>query len=149
MRPKPEKKCIDTIYALLARREHSRYELTRKLQQREWCKEAEIQDLLDKFEAENLLSDERYTKMLVRSSLQRGYGRLKIRNKLRETGVSSALIHECLDAAEIDWYSLIHEVRLKKCGVHLPQDLAELAKLNRFLMSRGFDAELIRAELNI
>ncbi len=146
---KPARKCIETVYALLARREHSRQEMVFKLRQREWCDETEIDDLLDRFESENLLSDERYAEMAVRSGLQRGYGRIKIRNKLRTSGVSTSLITTYLDKANIDWWKLIHEVRLKKCGEHLPKDFAERAKLNRFLASRGFDTELIRQELDL
>ncbi len=149
MAAKYERKCKDTVYALLARREHSRQEMYWKLRQREWCDEDEIVDLLDKFESSDLLSDERYAEMAVRSGLQRGHGRIKIRNKLREAGVSSSLITRYLDKANIDWWQHIHEVRLKKIGEHLPKDLADRAKLNRFLASRGFDSEHIRAELDL
>ncbi len=148
MATKYERKCIDTVYALLARREHSRQEMVRKLRQREWCDEAEINDLLDRFESEDLLSNERYTEMRIRSGLQRGYGRLKIISGLRENGISSSLINSYLNKADIDWYVRIHEVRLKKCGEQLPRDFAERAKLQRFLASRGFDTELIHQELN-
>lgn len=149
MAVKYERRCIDTVYALLARREHSRQQMHWKLRQREWCDEAEIDDLLDRFESSDLLSDERYAEMAVRAGLQRGYGRLKIRHKLREAGVSSSLINNYLEMANINWWQQIHEVRLKKCGEHLPTDMADKAKLNRFLASRGFDAEIIRAELEL
>jgi len=149
MARKYERKCIETVYALLARREHSRQEMHWKLRQREWCEEAEIIDLLDKFQKDNLLSDERYAEMAVRAGLQRGHGRIKIRNKLRESGVSGSLISQYLDNAKIDWRQHIHEVRLKKIGEHVPKDINDRAKLNRFLASRGFDIEYIKQELEL
>ncbi len=148
MKPKYERKCIDTVYALLARREHSRLEMVRKLRQREWCDDAEIDNLLDRFESKDLLSNDRYTEMSIRSGLQRGYGRLKIISKLRGNGITNELINRYLDKTDIDWYAHIHEVRLKKCGEQLPGDIAERAKLQRFLASRGFDTGLIHQELN-
>ncbi len=141
--------CLDVAYGLLARREHSRKELHWKLQQRENCADTDIDALLDALEADNLLSDERYAEAVVHAGLQRGHGRLKIRNKLRETGVSGLLVERYLDQADINWYEQIHQVRLKKVGEHLPVEYAARAKLSRFLASRGFETELIREELDL
>lgn len=146
---KTARSCIDIAYSLLSRREHSRSELYRKLRSRNDCDEDDIDNLLDELENENLLSDERYTEMAVRSGLQRGHGRLKIRHKLRENGIASSLVTIYLDQADIDWYAHIHDVRLRKIGEELPQDYKERAKLSRFLAGRGFETEMIRAELDL
>ncbi len=146
---KSERRCIDTAYSVLAVREHSRQELYWKLRRREWCDDAEINGLLDALEADNILSDDRYAESLVRSSLCRGHGRLKIRHKLLETGVATSLIQKHLEDVDINWYSQIHDVRIKKYGEILPNELADKAKLSRFLAGRGFEAELIRKELEL
>lgn len=146
---KTKRRCVDTAYSVLAVREHSRQELYWKLKRREWCDDAEIDDLLDALEANNILSDDRYAESFVRFSLYRGHGRMKIRHKLRETGVSNSLIQKHLEDADINWYSQIHDVRIKKYGDTLPQDYADKAKLARFLAGRGFEAELIRQELEL
>ncbi len=147
--PEGKRTCQDAAYALLARREHSRKELAWKLRQRSCCENTDLAVLLDKLEAERALSDERFAEAVVYSGLQRGHGRLKIRNKLRETGVAASLIAYYLDQADIDWHVQIHQVRLKKWGVHLPQHDRDRARLSRFLASRGFETELIRTELDL
>ena len=146
---KTERRCIDAAYSVLAVREHSRQELYWKLRRREWCDEAEINGLLDALEADNILSDDRYAESLVRSSLSRGHGRIKIRYKLFATGVATSLIQKHLEDVDINWYSQIHDVRIKKCGETLPNELADKAKLSRFLAGRGFEAEFIRQELEL
>lgn len=146
---KAERRCLDTAYSMLAIREHSRQELYWKLRKRSWCDEPEIDDLLDALEENNILSDERYTESLIRSRLSLGQGRLKIKQRLQESGVSSSLIVQYLDQANINWYTLIHQVRVKKCGEKLPIEFLDKAKLSRFLASRGFEAELIREELEL
>lgn len=140
--------CLDVAYSLLARREHSRKELYRKLSQRENCADISIHALLDKLEAENLLSVERYAEAVVHSGLQRGYGRLKILKKLRENDIPGALIDRYLNQADINWHEQIHQVRVKKVGECISDDYAERARLSRFLASRGFETELIREELD-
>ena len=146
---KTKRRCIDTAYSVLAVREHSRQELYWKLRRREWCDEAEIDDLLDALETDNILSDDRYAESLVRLSLYRGHGRLKIRHKLHEAGVATSLIQKHLEDADINWYSQIHDVRIKKCGETLPKEFADKAKLSRFLAWRGFETELIRQEIEL
>lgn len=146
---KTKRRCIDAAYSVLAVREHSRQELYWKLRRREWCDEAEIDDLLDALETDNILSDDRYAESLVRFSLYRGHGRIKIRHKLRESGVTTSLIQKYLEDADINWYSQIHEVRIKKCGETLPKEFADKAKLSRFLAGRGFEVELICQEIEL
>jgi SOS response regulatory protein OraA/RecX len=75
---------------LLARREHARTELGRKLSQRGFS-ESLVGEVLDALEAENLLSDRRFTESFVEQRMARGQGPLKIRHELRERGISAEL----------------------------------------------------------
>jgi regulatory protein len=73
---------------LLARREHSRAELVRKLAAR--GAPAELADeVLDSLAARRLQSDERYAESLVTSRIGRGQGPVRIRRELAERGVGA------------------------------------------------------------
>ena len=71
---------------LLARREHGRVELTRKLRQR--GAEAElIETALDRLTEEGLLSEARYLESFVSYRARSGYGTLRIREELSQRGL--------------------------------------------------------------
>jgi regulatory protein len=125
---------------LLARREHSRAELARKLAPH--GEADELAALLDDLERENLLSNARYAEMLAHARSGR-HGSLRLKADLREKGVAAAVIESTLaDARETD-LETARAIWLKKFG-QLPRDAAERAKQMRFLASRGFPAEVVR-----
>ena len=140
--------CQSVALGLLARREHARFELARKLRLREVCTDDEIESILDALESKDYLSNERYTEMIVRSGLNKGYGRYKIHNILRQNQVANSLIDRYLNSDDINWYEQIHKVCMKKCAGKLPHDYNERAKLARFLQGRGFEQDLIQLEMN-
>lgn len=143
---KSQRRCLDVAYSLLARREHSRHELYNKLKQRDNCAEDDIDELLDLLAADNIQSDERFVESMVRSAINKGQGPVKIRYKLREHGVSSHLITEYLDNADVDWMDVLHQARCKRFGDAKPADYPTQAKQSRFLATRGFSAEMINQE---
>lgn len=142
-----QQKCADLAYGLLVRREHSRQELYWKLKQRLPCKQVDLDGLLDQLEAENYLSDKRYTEAAVRYDITKGYGPAKIAYRLREKGVNEVYIQRYLYAQDIDWVLLITTVRQKRFGVEIPRAIKERAKQSRFLAGRGFTTDMIRTEL--
>ena len=80
---------------LLARREHGRVELTRKLRQR--GAPAELIDCaLDRLAEEGLLSESRYLDSFVSSKARSGYGPLRIREELAQRGLPRAAIEQAL-----------------------------------------------------
>lgn len=127
----------------LARREYSRAELARKL--------ASIADevdggdviaaVLDRLEAERLLSDARYAEMLGHSRAGR-HGSLRLRQDLRQSGVSEQ--DSAMPLAEAQAMDLEHcrSVWQKKFG-DLPVDLKDRARQTRFLLSRGFPGRIV------
>ncbi len=132
----------------LARREHSRKELERKLAQ--GCADSDlIDELLSKLAEEGLQSDERFTESFVHHRYQKGHGPQKIRNELSQKGVKSWLVDEYLSNPKLDWYSLCSEIRQKKFGIDRPKDIKDKAKQSRFLYSRGFDSEMIMYALEM
>ena len=129
---------------LLARREHSVKELLRKLCER--YEETElIADVVRQLSEDNLVSDSRFAEMYIRSRIGRQFGPVKIKNDLRERGVSEDKIRFALNEANQNWLQLIQELSEKKYGKTLPSEAKETAKRMRFFHSRGFDTDCIRS----
>src|SRR3546814_21124082 len=83
---------------LLARREHGRVELARKLRQRGAPPEL-IEQALDRLCEQGLLSESRYLESFVRSRANAGYGPLRIREELAQRGLARADIEQIGRAA--------------------------------------------------
>ncbi|HEX7971102.1 MAG TPA: recombination regulator RecX [Thiobacillus sp.] len=131
----------ERVLRLLARREHSRFELVRKLEQAGFAA-GDIAPLLDEFEDKNWLSDRRFTESYVADHRARA-GSVKLAYDLRQRGVSDAIIEVVLSGNRDSELERAREVWLKKFG-SLPTDAAEKARQMRFLQSRGFTSEVIR-----
>ena len=130
----------------LARREYCEKELTRKLMIRGASLESARQ-AVDELRARDMINDARFAQALVRVRMSRGYGPIKIKDELRQKGVSSDLIESSLDF-EIDvWRDQIAGVLERKYKNAPPADYAEWAKRARFLRSRGYSTTQIREAL--
>lgn len=136
---------------LLARREHSAFELRQKLHLREFDVdevEAAIERLLEK----GYLSDERFAQSTCRYRVNRGYGWRYIANELKQKGVCSTIIQQLQNNCEIDWYLQAELAYNKRFGESRlegsPPTQKEQAKKIRFLQYRGFSADEIFAVVN-
>ena len=127
----------------LARREHARAELARKLAPHAESAE-QLGALLDDLAARRLLSDERYAEMRVNARSAR-YGNARLAHELRTQGVADELVAEALAAGD-DELTRARAAWRRKFGAP-PADATERAKQMRFLMSRGFAGETIRRVL--
>lgn len=124
----------------LARREHSRAELARKLAPH--AEADEIEALLDQLEREQLLSNTRYVEMLAHARAGK-HGSLRLKADLRDKGVTEGDMHEALATAREQDLDAARMVWLKKFGA-APANAAERARQYRFLASRGFPMDVIR-----
>ena len=140
--------CSRSAVELLARREHSRRELTRKLGTRGFADDI-IAGVLDDLERSGALADERFTDTFVRSRVSKGQGPQRNRAELAQRGIGSAAADEVLRGGEVDWLQTIRAARRKRFGPELPRDYAERARQARFLQYRGFSSEQIRAALEL
>jgi regulatory protein len=131
---------------LLARREHSRQELTRKLRRRGFEAE-QVATVVDRLAERGWLSDCRFAEQYVRERIARGFGPLRIRSELRDRGVSGEAAATVLQEQAEDWRAEAERARRKRFGDELPRDLRERARQARFLQYRGFSADHIRAVL--
>ena len=126
---------------LLARREHGRVELSRKLRLR--GAPAELVDpALDRLAEEGLLSDARYLESFIRMRANAGYGPVRIREELAQRGLAREAIEQALRGSGFDWNAQLYEVWLRKFG-ELPGDQRERARQGRFLSYRGYSMEMI------
>jgi len=127
---------------LLARREHSRAELGRKLAAHA-NPEDDIESLLGDLSRRKLLSDERYAESRAHS-LSRKFGAARIAHELRAKGLDKGLAEQASGAARATEVERAREVWRRKFRV-APQTREERAKQMRFLQSRGFSFDAIRA----
>jgi len=126
---------------LLARREHSRAELSRKLAQHADSPEA-LERLLDELTQKRQLSDERYAEARARQ-LARKYGAARIVDDLRAKGVAEETAAGVAAGARADELERARAILARK----YPSPAAtpeERARRARFLQSRGFSHEVIR-----
>lgn len=137
---------------MLARREYSRAELRQRLSM--WVGEASwpsdqteapdsaIERMLDDLAARGYLSDERYASQRVRQAEARWSNR-RVANELRTKGVPEAIIDAALAQTTAEPVRAF-AVWQRKYGGSPPADEREYAKQARFLVGRGFPADLIR-----
>jgi regulatory protein len=120
---------------LLARREHSRDELRRKLA----AKAAEGDDIdgvLDDLARRGWLSDARYAEQSIRANARR-FGPLKLAQHLRQRGVDEDTIAAGFRAAGEHGESSLEGVWKSRFKAP-PADEREHARQVRFLQARGF-----------
>ncbi|MFP3518157.1 recombination regulator RecX [Pseudomonas sp. SIMBA_077] len=127
---------------LLARREHGRVELTRKLLQRGACQDM-IDTALDRLTQEGLLSESRYLESYINYRAGSGYGPLRIREELSQRGLSRVDIEEALRESGFNWQEQLQDTWRRKFAGKLPKDAKERARQGRFLSYRGYTLEMI------
>ena len=126
---------------LLARREHSRFEMTRKLELAGFFPE-DIAPLLDEFEQKNWLSDRRFAESWVADHRAKA-GSVKLAYDLRQRGVADSIVEAVLSENRDSELERACEVWLKKFGT--PSiDATEKARQMRFMQNRGFSQDTIR-----
>ena len=123
----------------LVRREHSRDELARKLAP--YAESTEIlEGVLRELESNKQLSNERFAEVRA-NMLARRYGAAKIRHDLKQKGVEAALVERVTTAGELERARAILQRKYREPAA----TREECAKRARFLQSRGFSYDTIRA----
>ncbi|HRE13219.1 MAG TPA: recombination regulator RecX [Usitatibacteraceae bacterium] len=129
---------------LLARREHSRAELRRKLAPHAG-EDFDLDPLLDDFTKRGWLSEERFVEQTVRVKARK-YGPLKIAHHLREKGIDAQGVEKGLAQAKAEEGEALASAWRARFG-RAPRDEVERAKQVRFLQQRGFSLGPIMAFL--
>ena len=126
---------------LLARREHTRAELVRKLAA--LGTREEIDSVITELQASNLQSDSRAAESYVRSHSAR-LGASRLRQDLKTRGVAGELIEAQLDRGVLpDELERARTVWARKFSA-APSDARDWARQARFLQGRGFASDVIR-----
>jgi regulatory protein len=131
---------------LLSRREHSRFELEKKLAPFADSQE-ELAQVLDELSKTGWQSDERYTQGWVhrKASL---HGGARIAQDLRQSGIAAHQIAEAQEELKLTELPRAKAVWQKKFAqAPQPGDRAEYARQGRFLLSRGFSSDIVRKVL--
>lgn len=131
---------------LLARREHSRLELSLKLRQRRFESDL-IEEVLDEYEKQGWLDDHRFADVYARQRMDIGYGPLRILGELQQRGIHHT--PECLEAMSDEaWSALAIRLRERRFGLSdLDEDWDEKVRQARFLNRRGFSAAQVERAL--
>jgi regulatory protein len=131
----------------LARREHSRAELERKLAPHaedgpDASAQAQIAAALDELAARDLLSEARVAESVLNAQGAR-YGSRRLRQTLQAKGLDSELVAATLQQARATELDRAREVWRRRFGTP-PADAAERGRQMRFLAGRGFDGDVIQ-----
>ena len=145
MRQVVEKSLRARALDALARREHTRLELLRKLSAHSEDLE-QINQLLDDLQTRGWLSDARYAEQRAHARQSR-YGSRKIGYELREQGVSETLIAETLSSLKTTEVERARSIWQKKFAAPATTP-KERNQQMRFLQSRGFDLDVIYRVIN-
>jgi len=130
----------------LAKREHSCYELDKKLKERfPEFDHGLIEGVLTRLQNDGQLSDQRFTESYIRMRWRKGFGPQRIARELQERGISELMVAPELANEQYDWYLLAVEVRLRKFGAGEPVDFKSRMKQQSFLYYRGFETEQIQS----
>jgi regulatory protein len=127
----------------LARREHSRAELSRKLAPHAESAEALV-FLLDELEKRKQLSDERYAEVRAHW-MARKYGAAKIRQDLKAKGVAEEVAARVSTDGELERARGILARKYRDAAT----TAEEKARRMRFLQGRGFSFDTIRGALAV
>jgi regulatory protein len=144
---KQERSIRNTAFDILARREHTRLELTRKLKAKEFSGN-EIEEILEVLSKEGLQSDERYAESYVHMRRKRGYGPLKIKLELQQRGIPPELVDKHVEFNDEVWLKTACQAYKKKFAGKVLDTANERAKRMRFLQSRGFTGDIIQKTFN-
>ncbi|MGI4811996.1 MAG: recombination regulator RecX [Janthinobacterium lividum] len=140
-RRRPGKSLFARALGYLSRREYSRAELAGKLAPHV-VEGDSIDALLDRLEAENWLSNSRFTDSLVHRRASR-FGAARIVMELKRHSVDQTLIETVQDQLRESEGHRAKAVWERKFGGELPRSPEEYAKQSRFLASRGFSGQAI------
>ena len=124
----------------LARREHSRAELRRKLAPHAESPE-ELDALLADLIQRRLLSESRFAEARAHV-LARKFGAARIEHDLRAKGISDEAAASAAREARITEFDRALDIWRRKFGAQA-SDLKQRARQARFLLARGFSTEVI------
>ncbi|MDG1644933.1 recombination regulator RecX [Klebsiella huaxiensis] len=144
---------LDRAIRILAMRDHSEQELRRKLAAPVMSKNGpealdvtpeEVDKVVEWCIDNRYLDDDRFVRQFIASRSRKGYGPARVRQELKQKGISRETIESSMRECEIDWALLAREQAQRKYGEPLPTAFSEKVKIQRFLLYRGYLMEDIQ-----
>ena len=126
---------------LLSQREHSRRELERKLAEHE-TEPGQLAKALDELQARGFISEERVVESVIHRRAAK-LGTARVKQELQAKGLSTEAMTEALEQLRGTELERAREVWARKFGEPATEP-KERARQMRFLISRGFAAEVVR-----
>lgn len=126
---------------LLSQREHSRQELERKLAGHE-TEPGQLAKALDELQARGFISEARVIESVIHRRADK-LGTSRVRQELAAKGLSGEAVAQALEGLRETELARAREVWTRKFG-EPARDPKEKARQVRFLVSRGFAAEVVR-----
>ncbi len=139
--PRPGPSIKGRALRLLALREHTRCELEQKLARHD-PDPAELKAALDDLQAKGFISEARVVESVLHTRASR-LGAQRVRRELLQKGVGPEAVTQAVMALRETEEARAREVWRRKFGTPAV-DAKERAKQIRFLISRGFAAEVVR-----
>ena len=125
----------------LAAREHSRFELERKLAPHEETP-GQLAQVLDELQAKDFINEVRVVDSVINRRAAK-FGAARVRHELQGKGLGAELVADALAGLKATELERAREVWRRKFG-EPAADAAGRAKQMRFLAARGFGGEAIR-----
>ena len=139
--PRPQLSLKGRALRLLSQREHSRVELERKLAAHEE-EPGTLAQALDELQAKGFISEARVIESVIHRRASK-LGTARVQQELAAKGLSSQAVTEALDQLRSTEFERAREVWSRKFEAPAT-DPKERARQMRFLLSRGFMAEVVR-----
>ena len=138
-----------TALQQLARRELSEAQLRQRLSRRGFPPD-DIDGAIDRLRQDGSLDDARVAAAIARSQLSiKKRGARRVRREIEAAGITSALAERAVAEvyAEVDADALMAAAIDRRLGTRRLDDDREMARLYRYLVGQGFDADRAMAAL--
>jgi len=111
----------------------------------------DVNQILSQLIEEGFLNEERYAKALAGGKFrQKGWGKKKIENTLKQKGISGYLINSSMKEIDgQDYIKKLKELLLKKKLTLKPENtMIQKQKLGRFAISKGYEGDMVWGMVN-
>ncbi len=139
--PRPQPSLKGRALRLLSQREHSRLELERKLAEHE-TEPGQLAKALDELQARGFISEERVVESVIHRRAAK-LGTARVKQELQSKGLSTEAMTEALEQLRGTELERAREIWARKFGEPATEP-KERARQMRFLISRGFAADVVR-----
>jgi len=136
---------LESALNMLARREHSKQELERKLLYKFREDTEVVTTVVKQLIVEDRQNDRRFAAAFLRNGLVKRHGKNRIVRELRQKGVTQDDVNWAFcSEPEVDWFALAKELKKIKFGAEIISDYKGKAKQFRYLQYRGFTFDEIK-----